>query len=366
MTAPTNNSIVETILIGTGGGYGESIVVHLGNNDWMVVDSCIDPFTKKSLPLQYLEENNIDIETQVKLIVCTHWHDDHIRGISQILAIAKNAKFSMALANDKSKFIRFVELDVRKIDNGSIASSTCELSACLDILGKSKQVLKFAEADKVLLKKKENSINYEVIALSPSDTVIQEFMYEISTLVTEYGKTNRKIVYQKPNDKCVVLFIKINKQRILLGSDLEVSSDRRKGWLNIISENQTVDKKSNVFKIPHHGSETGYNEMIWEKLIKNNAISKLTPWNKGSKLPKIEILKKIKKHTSNIYITSDITLNQKPKKRDKSISKAIRDFKPTLREVKYVHGIIKCTCNIQTDSEWEISLFGSAKKCFLE
>ncbi len=50
-----NFNIAEITLIGTGGGYGESIVVHVGNNEWIVVDSCQDPFTKDSLPLLFLK-----------------------------------------------------------------------------------------------------------------------------------------------------------------------------------------------------------------------------------------------------------------------------------------------------------------------
>lgn len=38
-------------LIGTG-GYGESVVIQMGTNNWMVVDSCIDPISKESVPLQ--------------------------------------------------------------------------------------------------------------------------------------------------------------------------------------------------------------------------------------------------------------------------------------------------------------------------
>ena len=63
-------------LIGTG-GYGESVVVQMGAHNWMVVDSCMDPMTKESLPLQYLKSLHVDIASDVKLIVCSHWHNDH-------------------------------------------------------------------------------------------------------------------------------------------------------------------------------------------------------------------------------------------------------------------------------------------------
>lgn len=85
----------EVYLIGTG-NYGESVVLNLGMNNWIVVDSCIDPTSKEVLPLSFLKSKGVDIENDVKLIVCTHWHDDHIKGISKILEACKSSAFSMA------------------------------------------------------------------------------------------------------------------------------------------------------------------------------------------------------------------------------------------------------------------------------
>ena len=79
-----------------GPGYGESIVIHLGYNNWMIVDSCIDTQTRKPIPVEYLESINVDPETAVKRIVASHWHGDHIRGMSDIVKICKNATFCLS------------------------------------------------------------------------------------------------------------------------------------------------------------------------------------------------------------------------------------------------------------------------------
>ena len=50
------SSIAEINLIGTGGGYGESIVAHIGNNEWIIIDSCEDPNSKTCLPLELLRK----------------------------------------------------------------------------------------------------------------------------------------------------------------------------------------------------------------------------------------------------------------------------------------------------------------------
>lgn len=135
-STPILGSEIEVSLIGTGGGYGESIVVHLGNDNWIVVDSCVDPKSKASLPLEYLKSIGVNVAIDVKAIICTHWHDDHILGISELLSECKNSEFCMARATDKKKFLILVGLDHHKVKNESSASSTKELSRCIEIIEK--------------------------------------------------------------------------------------------------------------------------------------------------------------------------------------------------------------------------------------
>ena len=51
-TAPKEEEIEVSII---GPGYGECILLHVGHNDWVVVDSCINPKTKKPAALEYLK-----------------------------------------------------------------------------------------------------------------------------------------------------------------------------------------------------------------------------------------------------------------------------------------------------------------------
>ena len=63
-----------------GPGIGECAVVHLGNGEWMTVDSCLAADRSTPVAVEYLISLGVDIATQFKLIVVTHWHDDHIKG----------------------------------------------------------------------------------------------------------------------------------------------------------------------------------------------------------------------------------------------------------------------------------------------
>ena len=79
-----------------GAGYGEAIVLHIGGGKWVLVDSCIDPGSQVPASLDYLKNLKFPVGEAVKLIVVTHWHDDHIRGISTVLDECKSACFAIS------------------------------------------------------------------------------------------------------------------------------------------------------------------------------------------------------------------------------------------------------------------------------
>jgi beta-lactamase superfamily II metal-dependent hydrolase len=356
-----SHDIAEITLIGTGGGYGESILVHLGHKNWIAIDSCIDPKTKDSLPLDYLRKIGVDIKTDIKMIICTHWHDDHILGLSQLLEEATTATFCMAKPNDLRKFLSLVNLDYRKIDIEVSNSSTIEFNKCLEIINIRNRINKNAEADKTLLNINiGNGLTSSVISLSPSEATIKAFDSEISTLITNYGESSKKIINKTPNSKSVVLFIKLATHRAILGSDLEVTESNTEGWLNIIEHSQVIDKKSSLFKIPHHGSSNGYHERIWLQLLEEYPVSKLTPWNKSKKLPEPKMLEKYLTHTDKLFMTTAI-LNDKPKERSRTIDKIIKKMNFKIKEVKYNKGIIRCRINLlKPEEKWQVDLFENA------
>lgn len=81
---PPRPDQVEVTLLGP--GFGESILVHIGDNHWIIIDSCIDSDTGSPAAITYLEGLGVDPGEAVKVIVATHWHDDHIGGISTLLS----------------------------------------------------------------------------------------------------------------------------------------------------------------------------------------------------------------------------------------------------------------------------------------
>jgi len=360
MNKRPDSNIAEIALIGTGGGYGEAVVIHLGNDKWVVVDSCIDPKSGKSLPLAYLENLGVDVENSVELIVCTHWHDDHIQGISQLFEQCKTAKFAFARPTDTKKFLYLVGLDGMKDSAKISACSTREFKKCIDIRQQRGRPSIEITADRVLLGK--SGMNASVYSLSPSDNVLANYDLEISRLITQFGKQSKRIQINSPNEKSVALYIDFGKHKVILGSDLEIGKSEFDGWFDILNHSQVVDKtdRASLFKIPHHGSANGYTDGIWSDLVGLNAVAKLTPWNRNKKLPTPEMLELYLTKTNLLYMTKEIPASG-AKRRNRAVDKIIDRLGLKIMEVKYAYGVIRSRIDIADPSaSWNVELFGEA------
>ncbi|KPM30887.1 Hypothetical protein I595_2864 [Croceitalea dokdonensis DOKDO 023] len=358
-------NVGEITLLGTGGGYGESIVIHLGNNEWAVIDSCINPNTKECLPLQYLNSIGVDVSKDVKCILITHWHNDHIKGISSLFEKAESANFFAGQIIQQELFFTFVGFDLQKAQTHNSVASTTEFSECVKILKSRKGQLKKAVVDRNLHTTKLSDDTFSYInALSPSDFAIETFEKNLANLIKKYGH-NPNVKFQKksPNHNSVVAVIRLGQHTALMGADLETSNDNRLGWLNILDHSQNKDKASSLFKPAHHGSENGNHERIWDELLIKNPITEITPYNKGTKLPSINMLGLFTDNSDRVFITSPVIGQRlgKPKKREKRIEKVINRFAKKIEEQKFEYGQITCRIDLlDKKASWKIDIQGTA------
>ncbi|MDH4188144.1 MAG: MBL fold metallo-hydrolase, partial [Nitrospira sp.] len=102
---PPATDEIEICLFGP--GYGESILLHLGRNDWAIIDSCLSRF-KTPAPIEYLKALGLRPSEVVKLVVATHWHDDHVGGLGSIVREAESAKFVCSEALNAEEFLTLV------------------------------------------------------------------------------------------------------------------------------------------------------------------------------------------------------------------------------------------------------------------
>jgi glyoxylase-like metal-dependent hydrolase (beta-lactamase superfamily II) len=112
-----------------GKGYGECLVISCGLNEFIVVDSFINNDTGRPIALDYLEAMGIPFES-IKQVVLTHWHKDHIAGITEVLQRAsRDAKLVISPIIEKEKFLEYILIG--KMENNS---STKEFVKIIDFM----------------------------------------------------------------------------------------------------------------------------------------------------------------------------------------------------------------------------------------
>jgi beta-lactamase superfamily II metal-dependent hydrolase len=311
---PPQEDEIEVSVFGPRRGYGESIVIHIGGGQWIIVDSCNSEVDSKPAPLIYLEALGVDVSKSVSLVVASHWHSDHIDGLGVIFDRCEQAEFVCSNAVQMEELIELNQAYNRHPPSKN-KHGLEELNQIISILRNRSPATrykhlsspKWAISQRSLLRCEVSyGVECNVTALSPSDASILKAKREIASLAEDYLKgSKRNIVVRGPNHNAVVLWIQVGNHNILLGSDLEETKDPGTGWNVILSDFNPGDDKADVYKVSHHGSKTGDNSGIWEKLLNENPHAILTPFiNGGVKLPQDKDVSRIKTRTKYCYSTS--------------------------------------------------------------
>lgn len=354
-----SNSTVEINLFGGGGAYGECILCHLGYGKWIVIDSAKDPFSNKPLIHNYFDSIGENLN-KIDLIVTTHWHDDHIKGVSQLYKEA-NCKLVISQALNKDQLALLIGLDRGKTSSNT---SLYELDEIVKHSNNTKNPIVRAIQDRIIYKNQISDINVNIYSLSPSDASIHTFEMEMREIINEAYDLNLAVRKNNPNHSSVVILIEINENKILLGADLQVVLDDNMGWKGVL-KSSTVPKNNSVqiFKIPHHGSANGHHDGIWTSVISmKNMFSILSTYCRGSnKLPEIDDISRILKFCDNSFITSNGFPHPRIKKRDFRTNKMLKEFGYVIRERMFEYGHIQLRKDIsELDSEWTTELYGNA------
>jgi hypothetical protein len=318
-TPPPLADTLEVSVFGTGNG--ESLAVHLGEGQWMLVDSCMGKSSSLPLSLEYLKSLEVDLNKDVKLIVATHWHDDHVRGLSKLVDHCSSAElvFSQALEFDEFRKVFGLFKEHHSFDQDK--SGVKEMASCLDILF-SRKINKVVNYLPPVRTQSDHRIfrcqlrDCEVWSLSPSPLSIENSHQEIkkiwSSLVQESkggnGSRPPRAAIPKPhrNHNAVALWVKCGDRKVLLGADLEECGNPALGWQAVLSCKVFPDGQASIYKIPHHGSPNGDHEPIWSQIIlSGNSFACVTAYNKGvTPRPAPEDISRILKHTNNLHYTS--------------------------------------------------------------
>lgn len=280
-----------------GPGTGECIVAHLGDNEWMVVDSCTVE-NKVPVALDYLEKMGVTPD-RVKVIVITHFHDDHIAGANTLIEACVEAEVFISGALTYEESISFTlahALGDVLVDRAK--PSTYEIAKIIKSVGE--RHVEFVGANQVIYRK--NGV--VVHSLSPSSRAITQsrllFSEYFLAAQTEYRKLANKL---HPNLCAIALHICNGADTVLLGSDLEVSKDPALGWEAVILDKKKPTTAAAVFKVPHHGSQNGHSDAVVADMLRVKPISILTTFDKSS-LPREEDIKRIMGYSGSLFFTT--------------------------------------------------------------
>jgi len=302
--APAPNEIEVSVF---GRGFGEALVIHLTNNKWVIVDSFLNPRTKEPVPIEYLDHLGVDLSQRVELIVASHWHADHVRGLYDIYHTCVDADFAISAAFEKTDF-QYAVAALSKKGLSRELKATNDLYRTLELVDARQnqrqiQILHYAKAVSLIYTDRTLPYRCEVWAISPSERAFSKSLLDLNRLL-EAVKERRTYRPKFSNLPVVVLLIILGEHAILLGSDLEETDDPLDGWSAILTSKKRPPGKSSMFKISHHGSVNGYHPDIWTKLLlADNTFAGLTPFINGDvRLPEISEIDRICGHTKYAYI----------------------------------------------------------------
>jgi len=340
-----------------GPGVGESIVVHLGDGEWMIVDSFRDRKARRAVALCYLERIGVDPRTQVRSVVATHWDSDHIRGLGEIVACCENADFWCSGA------IRSVEfdtlLDLAATHQPAMGSKLREIASVVAArrrrLGDRLGTPRFATDNSLLIERPASGAlpRRAVYGLSPSDSaqlcVQQAARAALSGNHLDIGRVREL----NCNDTSVVLLVVAGEHGALLGADLETSTDPSRGWLAAVRRANELGVTASLVKVPHHGAPNGHECEMWSSTLSARPAAAVTPFFGGvTHRPQPADRQRIRDYTEHAYLTTE-----KPTEiGEQSILPLVLPGTSKLRSIEGDIGHVRWRRSLDWSGRWRVDL----------
>ena len=360
---PAQNELEVSLF---GPGYGESVLLHIGNGQWIVVDSCIGPSGGDAAALTYLERIGINAEQSVVLVVITHWHDDHVRGIRAIVKKCASAKVAISAAFQQDEFLNLASvLGRRPLPETGLD----ELIEVFRLLQERSDGALFehpvaAIQDRLLLTRRivlnGDECQALVHSLSPTDPAVLRACGAFAALYPKEGDQPKRVVPPTRNDASVVLWVEVGDHKMLLGADLE--NDLTFGWSFLIDNSAARSGTAEVYKVSHHGAESGHDPRVWDQILSPNPMAVLSPWTlAGHSLPTAADSERLNKLTTNAYITAPIT-RRRLRLREHKVQQMVESTTRIIEEVGLGWGHVRLRHLINdVNDNWRVELFGDAR-----
>jgi len=339
---PKDNEIEVSVF---GRGFGECLVISCGTNEFVVVDSFKNKETGNPIALDYMDAIGLP-HSAIKQVVLTHWHQDHIAGISDVLNKASSdAKLVISPVIRKEKFLEYMAIGMAEKSN-----SVYEFGKVLNFIKFNRDRIIIPSPNRPVFPYKESDV--EICTLSPNDVDLIEY---IDALIVPDEKRKTSYSFPEDNRLSIVMLVKFGTDGVLLGSDLEDTIKCNSGWKGLVSNYYYINNKPSLIKIPHHGSSGAHNNDLWNNILIDNPLSVLTVFNKGKKLPQDEDINRIKSLSKSLFVVGRHTI------KDKNLMRKAKSHLPNINisAVPTSIGLSRFR-RIIGENEWHVELYGSA------
>jgi hypothetical protein len=254
-TSPSADEIEVTLL---GPGVGESVVVHLGEGRWMLVDS----YLEDGRPAAQTYLDSIDVgRDQVDVIVATHVHRDHYQGVGALHAYYEQAALHVPSALGLPTYRQLWGVSVDGEMLGGLPGALTR--ARTRVLSSGRPSRRRLQVDSGVIRVGSATVK----ALSPSDIAVAESEEALAPVLATADPLTVLQFLKNQNETSVVLHIDAGHASVLLGADLEISPQRH-GWHAIVGNPDLGQlNRSGLFKVPHHGSSNADADVTWSELL---------------------------------------------------------------------------------------------------
>jgi len=288
-----------------GAAKGESIIVQLPNGRWGVVDcyarSLNHPETNPTL--KFLHESGVE---KLEFLCLTHPHDDHYRGMSQILRefpVEYFWHFGAQSAAHFKKLVNYLRKEaIRTGDQDAIDDVDEYIRIWLDVRGKRQAGTTRFKASRpgvpLYPVPADPHANLQIVGLAPSDDQADDYHQAFESCVDDQGRFRERLPHSHHNRISVGLQIRFGMTRIILGGDVE-----KPGWIDVLKDLRDADLSAHLVKVSHHGSENGYCDGLWPRFSAQGKPDALVTAYASQNLPRGGALEFIGRYTQSILLT---------------------------------------------------------------
>ncbi|GLI26425.1 hypothetical protein ARHIZOSPH14_06670 [Agromyces rhizosphaerae] len=352
---------IEVSLFGP--GKGEAVLVHVGAGEWITVDSCIEQRTQRHPVLDYLESIEVDVATQVKLVVGTHAHDDHIAGIGRLYAEAAEAQYLSSAAFTGREFFAAVKTD-EDIEAQVGSSVRDEIRGVMEEVasrgrfpdGRAPWLEAVQQRTVWQRRSSAGAADVDVVALSPSDIAVAKARANVAAGAGSVQERKR-LSAGDPNEYSVALWLEVGDIRVLLGADLTIGPVGS-GW-QAVADSHQPNGKASLFKVPHHGSPNAHHEATWDDLLTESVTSVVAPFRLGvNPRPNEEDVARIVARSDRAFATAK-TKSPVPSKETKRTRAALAEVAQNVREAYGKVGQVRARKR-SGEGRWRVELLAPA------